>query len=195
MSVRGSRLVAACALSLVLLAACGKSAPTQFYTLRALPPASGAQSTSAVPLRVARVEVPGTLDRPEIVREQGNSQVKVDDLSQWSAPLGQLMRTILVENLIKRLPNGRVVPTDAPKPAATIDLSVEIVALHETASALSLDVTWTQTRPSGEAGATTIQTLNLSAPLGDRSNAAYAEALSQAMAQLADAIATRLGGR
>ena len=190
-----SPLVVAFALSLAVLAACGRSAPTQFYTLRAMPPASAIQAAPTVPIRIARVEVPGTLDRPEIVREQANNQVKVDDLSQWSAPLGQLMRTTLIEDLIKRLPNGRVVPTDAPKPAATVDVSVEIVAVHETASTLSLDVTWTQTRPSGEAGATTVQTLSLSAPLANRSNAAYAEALSQTMAQLADAIAARLGGR
>jgi len=189
-----SPLVVAFALSLAVLAACGRSAPTQFYTLRAMPPASAIQAAPTVPIRIARVEVPGTLDRPEIVREQANNQVKVDDLSQWSAPLGQLMRTTLIEDLIKRLPNGRVVPTDAPKPAATVDVSVEIVAVHETVGTLSIDVTWTQTRPSGEAGATTVQTLSLSAPLADRSNAAYAEALSQAMAQLADAIAARLGG-
>ena len=189
-----SPLVVAFALSLAVLAACGRSAPTQFYTLRAMPPASAIQAAPTVPIRIARVEVPGTLDRPEIVREHANNQVKVDDLSQWSAPLGQLMRTTLIEDLIKRLPNGRVVPTDAPKPAATVDVSVEIVAVHETAGTLSIDVTWTQTRPSGEAGATTVQTLSLSAPLADRSNAAYAEALSQAMAQLADAIAARLGG-
>jgi len=189
-----SPLVAAFALSLAVLAACGRSAPTHFYTLRAMPPASAIQAAPTVPIRIARVEVPGTLDRPEIVREQANNQVKVDDLSQWSAPLGQLMRTTLIEDLIKRLPNGRVVPTDAPKPAATVDVSVEIVAVHETVGTLSIDVTWTQTRPSGEAGATTVQTLSLSAPLADRSNAAYAEALSQAMAQLADAIAARLGG-
>lgn len=189
-----SPLVVAFALSLAVLAACGRSAPTQFYTLRAMPPASAIQAAPTVPIRIARVEVPGTLDRPEIVREHANNQVKVDDLSQWSAPLGQLMRTTLIEDLIKRLPNGRVVPTDAPKPAATVDVSVEIVAVHETVGTLSIDVTWTQTRPSGEAGATTVQTLSLSAPLADRSNAAYAEALSQAMAQLADAIAARLGG-
>jgi uncharacterized protein len=188
------RLAAACGVSLVLLTACGQSAPTQFYTLRSVPPATSLQMPSAVPLRIARVAVPATLDRPEIVREQPNNQVKVDDFSHWSAPLGQLMRATLVEDLIRQLPNGKVVPIDAPRPAAVVDISVEIVAVHETATALSMDVTWTQTRPSGEAGATTVQTQTFSAPLADRSNGAYAEALSLALAQLADAIARRLGG-
>src|SRR5690349_9737112 len=104
------------------------------------------------------------------------------------------MRAALVEDLIRRLPNGKVVPSDAPKPAAAVEVSVEIVAVHETATALTLDATWTQTRPSGESGATTVQTRSFFAPLTDRSNGAYAEALSQALAQLADAIAQRLGG-
>jgi uncharacterized lipoprotein YmbA len=194
MSRPSCRLLTVWGLSLALLTACGSSAPTQFYTLRAVPSATGLQLSSTLPLRIARVEVPATLDRPEIVRELPNNQVKVDDLSHWSAPLGQLMRTTLVEDLIRLLPNGKVVPTDAPKPAAVVDVSVEVVAIHEAATSLSLDATWTQTRPSGDAGTTTVQTQSFSAPLADRSNGAYADALSQAVAQLADAIARRLGG-
>jgi uncharacterized lipoprotein YmbA len=140
--------------------------------------------------------VPGALDRPEITREQAGSQLKVDDLSHWAAPLGQLMRATLVEDLIKRLPNGQIVPVDAPRPAAVIDVSVEIVAVHETGNALSIEAAWTQTRPSSaDAGATTVQSASFSVPLANASNGAYADALSQALAQLADAIAGRLGGR
>lgn len=182
-------------LSLALLAACGSSAPTQFYTLRSVSSVAGPQLSSNIPVRIARVEVPATLDRPEIVRELPNNQVKIDDLSHWSAPLGQLMRTTLVEDLIRLLPSGKVVPSDAPRPAAVVDVSVEIVAIHETATSISLDATWTQTRPFGDAGATTVQTRSFSAPLADRSNGAYAEALSQALAQLADTIAVKLSGR
>lgn len=194
MSTRWCRLVAVWGLNLAFLAACS-SAPTQFYTLRSVPSSASTQVSSAIPLRIARVEVPATLDRPEIVRELPNNQVKVEDLNHWSAPLGQLMRTALVEDLMKILPNGKVVPTDAPKPAAVVDVSVEIVAIHETANVLSLDAAWTQTRPSADAGATSVQTQSFSAPLADRSNAVYAEALSQTLAQLANAIAQRLGGR
>jgi uncharacterized protein len=177
-----------------LLGACGSSAPTQFYTLHSLPSATGMQGASALPLRIAHVEVPGALDRPEIAREQADNQLKVDDLNHWAAPLGQLMRATLVENMIKRLPNGQIVPADAPKPAAVIEISVEIVAIHETANSLSVQASWTQTRPSADAGATTVQSSSFSVPMANRTDGAYADSLSQALAQLADAIVGRLGG-
>lgn len=195
MKIRRHLLVLACGLAIAVLGACGSSAPTQFYDLHAVAPAAGVRSAPALPIRIAHVEVPGALDRPEIVREQEGNQLKIDDLSHWAAPLGQLMRTALVENMIKRLPNGRIVPTEAPKPAAVIEISVEIVAIHEAANALSVETSWTQTRPSAaDAGATTVQSASFSVPMANRTNGAYAESLSQALAQLADAIVARLGG-
>ena len=195
MTLRRSLLVAACGLSVALLTGCGHSDPTQFYDLHSVAPQAGVRAAPGLPLRIAHVEVPGAFDRPEIVREQEGNQLKVDDVSHWAAPLGQLMRGALVENLIKRLPNGQIVPADAPKPAAVIEISVEIVAIHETANSLSIQASWTQTRPStGDAGATTVQSASFSVPMANRSNGAYAESLSQALAQLADAIVGRLGG-
>jgi uncharacterized lipoprotein YmbA len=194
MIVRRNLLVAACGLGVALLAACGHSDPTQFYDLHAVAPQAGVRAAPGLPLRIAHVEVPGAYDRPEIVREQEGNQLKVDDVSHWAAPLGQLMRGALVENLIKRLPNGQIVPAEAPKPAAVIEISVEIVAIHETANSLSIQASWTQTRPSADAGATTVQSASVSVPMANRSNGAYADSLSQALAQLADAIVARLGG-
>jgi uncharacterized lipoprotein YmbA len=188
-------LFVACGLSVALLAGCGHSDPTQFYDLHPVAPQAGARAAPGLPLRIAHVEVPGAYDRPEIVREQEGNQLKVDDVSHWAAPLGQLMRGALVENLIKRLPNGQIVPAEAPKPAAVIEISVEIVAMHETANSLSIQANWTQTRTSAsDGGATTVQSSSFSVPMANRSNGAYAESLSQALAQLADAIVGRLGG-
>jgi uncharacterized lipoprotein YmbA len=195
MIVRRNFLVAACGLGVALLAGCGHSDPTQFYDLHSVAPQAGVRAASGLPLRIAHVEVPGAYDRPEIVREQEGNQLKVDDVSHWAAPLGQLMRGALVENLIKRLPNGQIVPAEAPKPAALIEISVEIVAMHETANSLSIQANWTQTRTStSDGGATTVQSASFSVPMANRSDGAYAESLSQALAQLADAIVGRLGG-
>ena len=182
-------------MGIALLGACGSSAPTQFYVLHSVAPAAGGRAGPALPLRIAHVEVPGAYDRPEIVREQEGNQLKVDDLSHWAAPLGQVMRAALVEDVIKRLPNGLIVPAEAPKPAAVIEISIEIVAIHETANSLSIEASWTQTRPSAAgAGATVVQNSSFSVPMANRTNGAYAESLSQALAQLADAIVGRLGG-
>jgi uncharacterized lipoprotein YmbA len=194
MTLRRNLLVA-CGLSVALLAGCGQSAPTQFYVLHSVAPAAGVRAAPALPIRIAHVEVPSALDRPEIVREQEGNQLKVDDLGHWAAPLGQIMRTALVEDVIKRLPNGLIVPAEAPKPAAVIEISVEIVAIHETAKSLSIEASWTQTRTSvASGGATTVQSASFSVPMANRTNSAFADALSQALAQLADAIVGRLGG-
>jgi uncharacterized lipoprotein YmbA len=195
MKMRRHLLVAACGMACALLGACGSSAPTQFYVLHSVAPAAGVRAAPALPLRIAHVEVPSALDRPEIVRELDGNQLKVDDLSHWAAPLGQIMRTALVEDVIKRLPNGLIVPAEAPKPAAVIEISIEIVAIHETANSLSIEANWTQTRTSAaNGGATTVQSASISVPMANRSNGAYADSLSQALAQLADAIVGRLAG-
>jgi hypothetical protein len=193
MKMRRHLLMAACGMAIALLGACGSSTPTQFYVLHSVAPAAGVRAAPALPIRIAHVEVPSALDRPEIVREQEGNQLKVDDLSHWAGPLGQIMRTALVENVIKRLPNGLIVPAEAPKPAAVIEISVEIVAIHETANSLSIEANWTQTRTSAaNGGATTVQSASFSVPMANRTNGAYADALSQALAQLADAIVGRL---
>ena len=193
MKMRRHLLVLACGMAIAGLGACGSSAPTQFYALRSVAPAAGVRAAPSLPIRIAHVEVPSALDRPEIVREQEGNQLKIDDLSHWAAPLGQLMRTALVEDVIKRLPNGQIVPAEAPKPAAVIEISVEIVAIHETADSLTIEASWTQTRPSADAGATTVQSSSFSVPMANRTNGAFADSLSQALAQLADAIVARLG--
>jgi uncharacterized lipoprotein YmbA len=181
-------------MAIAALGACGSSAPTQFYVLRSVPPAAGVRAAPTLPIRIAHVEVPSALDRPELVREQEGSQLKIDDLSHWAGPLGQIMRTALVEDMIKRLPNGLIVPAEAPKPAAVIEISVEVVAIHETANSLSIEANWTQTRTSAaEGGATTVHSASFSVPMANRSNGAFADSLSQALAQLADAIVARLG--
>lgn len=190
------RLAALCTLVIASLAACGQSAPTQYYTLRTIAPSPGQQgSISSPPLRIARVSVAATVDRPELVRERAGVQLKVDDFSHWGAPLGQLLRATLVGDLLLRLPEGQVVPIDAPKPANVIDISVEILAIHEAAGGVSVDVSWTQTRSAADVGATIVRTRHFSAPLNGASNTAYVEALSQVTAQLADAIAQQIAAR
>ncbi len=197
-SARGPFHLGAFAAGLSLLAGCAQSPPTRFFTLDALAPS--APSTAAGPLiRVDHVTVPAVMDRPEMVREQGGERLKVDDFSHWGAPLGDLMRAALVEDLTARSPTGRVLPAGSPKVSDEADIVVEVAAVHERPGAVVLEVNWTMIEPSsGAPGQAPIASLarhaSIEAPLNGASQQAFADALSHATATLSDHIVLVLSG-
>jgi uncharacterized lipoprotein YmbA len=191
--VMKSLRLALVAAGLVALAGCGHSPPTQFFTLDPLSPATSASTTAGPPIRIDHVTIPAILDRPEMVRERSAERLQVDDFNHWGAPLGDLMRGALVEDLTARLPAGRVVPTAAPSGGGVADLAVEIAAVHETSGRVVADVDWTLTQhtpgPPGQPQLVrTLRHERIQAPLGDLSQHAFAAALSRVMATLADRI-------
>jgi uncharacterized lipoprotein YmbA len=188
--------LAVATLGLALISGCAKSPPTQFFTLDPVTPRQNAQPSSGPPLRIDRVTIPSVMDRPELVREYAADRLKVDDFSHWGAPLGDLMRTTLVEDLIARLPARRILPSGAPTPEGAADLSVEITAIHESSSGLLADIDWAIAMRSlataGGAPPQVVRTLRherIEAALNGPSQQAFAAALSQLMGVLADRIA------
>ena len=189
--------LAIAAASSAWLAGCGQSPPTQFFTLDPVAPANSSQVGTGAVLRIDHVTIPSFMDRPELVREHAADRLKVDDFSHWGAPLGDLMRATLIEDLTARLPSGRVLPTGTPKPEGAIDLTVEVAAIHEGASGLIADVDWTITQPQtgGANPLPVVRTLRherIEAPLNNSSQQAFAAALSQVMGLLSDRIVTEL---
>ncbi|HET8612548.1 MAG TPA: hypothetical protein VFL92_07260, partial [Sphingomonas sp.] len=53
--------------ALALLAGCGHSPPTHFFTLDPAPPKAPAPARPAHPVRLGAVHIPPELDRPELV--------------------------------------------------------------------------------------------------------------------------------
>jgi uncharacterized lipoprotein YmbA len=185
------------AAGLMALAGCGHSPPTQFFTLDPLSPATSASAKAGTPIRIDRVTIPAILDRPEMVREQSAERLQVDDFNHWGAPLGDLMRGALVEDLTARLPAGRVVPAGAPSVAGVADLTVEIVAIHEAPGLVVADMDWTLTQhtpgPPGQPQVVrTLRHERIQAPLDAPSQHGFATALSRVMATLADRIVEAL---
>ena len=88
------------------MTACGSSPKTHFYTLDAVPATQHADhaARSDVPVTVGRVELPGTLDRLSIVTRGDRNQVSVSDQDRWAAPLDELVRRALTDDLRMRLP-------------------------------------------------------------------------------------------
>jgi uncharacterized lipoprotein YmbA len=177
----------------VTLAGCGHSPQTRFFTLDALPPTGGAAGASFTgpPLRLDSVHVPAALDRVEVVRQFAANELDVSDLDHWGAPLGELARRALTQDLNERLPAGAVIFPDSPKPALAQDLIVDVLDIHTQGGAVTVTASYTlvQTRPQ----VSKIQRQVVLSTLQASTDAAgQADALSRILAQLADKIAADL---
>jgi uncharacterized lipoprotein YmbA len=178
----------------ILVSGCGFFSRTksQIYSLDRIPgtPAS-VTTTPGVPLAIDAVELPPGFDRREIVVRKANQQVEVRETQQWTASLQQMVLYTVAYDLASRLPEGSVIlpgqsiPTGAKR---SLDLVFEqIGAGPETA--VTLDVHWV-IRTSGAAAVARRE--QISVPISSLDSAQIATGMSQALAQLADRIATNL---
>jgi uncharacterized lipoprotein YmbA len=138
------------------------------------------------------VHIPAIVDRPELVTRVAANRLAVADSDRWGAPLGQMMRSVLAQDLSSRLPAGTFIFPDAPAPDGTRQLVVTVLALDAQANgALTLQAGWTimAGRPS-RAVLTRETTLAVHGAGGGAT--AQASALSQAIGQLSDRIAASL---
>ena len=182
----------AAAVSALLLASCGHSPPTRFYTLDPRPPAaSGLRVSGTGPVRILAVRVPPMLDRLEVARQIQPAVVQVDDLARWSAPLGDLARDALAQDLAERLPGVAILPARSSAPAGARDLTVEILSLRHADRAFELDATF-ELADAASGAIVDQQHVRLSAAAERTDAAAEAEALSRLLAALADRISPRL---
>jgi uncharacterized lipoprotein YmbA len=110
----------------LLLAACGSSPKTHYFTLSAAPQPTGARPAIAAPVTVASVNLPASLDRRGMVRRTGSNTVEISDQDRWAAPLDDMTRRVLSRDLAQRLPEGKVVLPDAPSPPHTASIVVAI---------------------------------------------------------------------
>jgi uncharacterized lipoprotein YmbA len=175
------------------LTGCGHSAPTRFFTLDALPPPGGAAGASFTgpPVRLDAVHIPAALDRVEVVRQLAADQLDVSDLDHWGAPLGELARRALTQDLDERLPAGTVIFPDSPKPALAQDLIVDVLDIQTQGGAVTLTASYTLVQTKPHLSKIQHQVI-LSAPQASTDAAGQADALSRILAQLADKIAADL---
>lgn len=133
------------AMSLLALAACGTSPPTRFFTLEPVPPASSPAAVEGAPITVDAVHLPGVLDRLEVVRQAGPNRLDVSERDRWGAPLDQMSRRVLAEDLAARAPAGLIVQPGAAKPAGpsrALTVSVQEFDVDAAGRAV-LDADWT----------------------------------------------------
>ena len=178
----------------LLLAACGSSPKTHYFTLAPVEESGEEKLSIALPVMVAEVHLPRSLDRREMVRRTGENTVEISDQDRWSAPLGDMIQRVLSEDLASRLPGDRVVPPGLPPLPRTERIVVAITQFGpDTGRRATLDGSWSlldgaQGRPILHREIT-LQTASKGGGSGD------AAAMSELLGELARGIAATLAQR
>lgn len=98
----------------LLLSGCsiaGKSSPSKFYVLTAMP-----TGTEALPefagdppnVGVSQVEIATFLDRPQITYRVGGNEVAFNEFARWAEPVGDGVTRVTRQNLTNLMGSGRV---------------------------------------------------------------------------------------
>lgn len=187
-----------CALACIaplLLAGCGSSPPTHYFSLKAVPPEGGAPAArfKGPPIQVRDIQLPPTLDRLEMVVSGPGPQVNVLGSDRWAAPLKELVRQTLTQDLRDRLGEKAVLPPGAPVQSGKVQVLILSMQRFSADSQgrVTLETSWSLGRGNPPKAVVTRQT-KVQANAGSSAPGAVAEAMSRALGKLADRIANEL---
>jgi uncharacterized lipoprotein YmbA len=181
---------AAALLITATLAGCSilKRPQNQFYSLTTIPPAAApARAASGTPIGIDGIELPPGLDRRGIVVRGADHKIEVRGTNQWTAPLEEMVLHTLSFDLAARMSEGMVILPGAAKPMSamrSIFVNFEELAPGPEQTFV-LDARWTLRAADTEVA----HHERITIPMASMESAAIAEAMSQALAQLADRIA------
>jgi uncharacterized protein len=174
------------------LAGCGISPKTHYFTLAAVPGAPPEKAAVAAPVTVAAVHVPPALDRREMVRRTGANSVDISSEERWTAPLDEMIRRVLSQDLATRLPKDKVVLPGSPAPPHTAQIVVSIAQFGPDGSGkVTLDGSWSLLG-GGRGQSASRRDVALETGAAAAGGEAEAAAMSKLLGQLADRIAAGL---
>lgn len=166
------------ALGMALAAGCSSSPSTRFYTLSALAPQTVAPPGVGL-VQVTGVSIPGELDRPELVRQEGPNQLAVSGSDRWAAPLDQIIRRVLSDDIVRRVPT--------PAEGQQYPVSVDIHEFYgDEACNVTLRAGWTAHQPHGAASTPVNEEIQV--PASGICPDTLAASMSVALGQLSDRI-------
>jgi uncharacterized lipoprotein YmbA len=180
------RCAIGCAVALAL-GAC-QSGPTRIHDLEPVGPATHINSYQAPPLRVDTLSVPAGWDRIEMLSPSASGELEISDFNHWSAPLAQIARQTLSDDLDQRLPPGSVIYPRLPKPDRALGINVDILEFTLTTKQATMRASWLIV-PTVGAQNTTRSVASVQTSMNSTEPKAVAHAWSLLMGQLADHIA------
>ena len=172
------------------LARCASTDPA-IYTLRAVP--GTVLGGGPVAVKIARPGLAGYLDRPEIVRDSAVSRLTLNSGERWGEPLGDMVGRVLALDLAERLPGSSVFTeagTISVDPSATVELDIQRFDLDLNGSVILLIQVAVEQGRSHDPAYT--RSLRLMVPTRSRLTPDVVAAMSEALGQLADTVATML---
>jgi uncharacterized lipoprotein YmbA len=180
--------------ALVIGGCAGRSAPSEFYTLSALPqaePALGAATKREdLAVGVGPASFPEFLDRPQIVTRSSPHRLSLDEFHRWGGSLQADFLRVLGENLSQLLGTSRIVvyPADAP-----FDLTHRILLAVQAyegtlGESASLSVRWAVVEPRGSR-ALLVRQSTITETVSPADHEALVAAQSRALAALSREIA------
>lgn len=180
-------------LALLLPAAgCGSSPKTHFFTLDPVNAAQSSARMTGAPVQVVAVHIPAVLDRQQMVRRAGGGALDVSDQNRWSAPLGEMVRRVLTQDLAARLPAGKVIYPQQPAPRNTERIVLDILRFSGDGSGeVTFEASWTLL-PSGSDTPLAAHHVRFTQNAGGAGYPGQARAMSAILGQLADHIAAAL---
>lgn len=144
MSARPLLAAVTCGLSgLLVLAGCGRSPQTTFYTLTPLVTEASALGAAGPSITIARVTLPELIDRPQLVVPDAGARVAILESQRWAEPLKSAIPRLLAEN-ISRLTGLERVSAYPQYAASNADyrLFVDIQRFEPTGSTVVFDALW-----------------------------------------------------
>ena len=133
------------AAAVTCLVGCATSAALHYYTLSQVAPTSRLTAGSdVVAVQLERVSIPPELDRAQFVRKVDDTRVKIVEDHRWAAPLEDMLRRVLSEDLTARLPPNLIVdPNESSAGERHQSLTIDIHELYgDEACGVTLRAGW-----------------------------------------------------
>ncbi len=178
--------------ALILMVGCASSPPTQFYTLEPIGPRERTLRIPPGPILIAPVHLPALLERQEIVSGRGPNEIILSDRHRWGAPLDEMTRRVLTQDLLQRLPSNEIVLPEQPAPANTRTVVVSVLRFQsDSAGRAVLEGSWSLVAPGSDTP-TFSRPIALSEPATPSGYAGEVQAMSRDLGRLADDIVNAL---